>query len=270
MTDLHTRITEQPHDVLEIIARSMETRAAEPAMRAICARYMGGIGLPANARVLEVGCGNGAATKLLMRHANPAGLVGIDPSPAFVDMAANSFADEPRASFRVGDATDTGQPDAAFDAVVAHTVYSHLPDPAGALAEAHRVLKPGGRLIVFDGDYATITVALFENDPLQAAVDVILRNMVHAPYVMRHLPGMAAGAGFTVASMNSYGYVQTTSPDYLLSLLSRSVDAAVKAGEIGDELCLGFKQEAQRRVANGTFYGAILWVCMTAERTARP
>lgn len=270
MTDLHTRIREQPQDVLEVIARSMETRASEPAMQEICARYMNGIGPPGNARVLEVGCGNGAATKLLMQHASPAKLVGIDASPAFVDMAGSSFADEPRASFQVGDAVDTGQPDAAFDAVVAHTVYTHLPDPAGALAEAHRVLKPGGRLVVFDGDYATITVALFENDPLQAAVDVILRNMVHAPYVMRHLPRMATTAGFTVTSVQPYGYVQTSSPEYMLSLLSRSVDAAVQAGEFGDELCEGFKREAQRRVADGTFYGAILWICMTAERAVTP
>ena len=64
MTGLLARIREQPPEVLDAIAASMNVRASEPAMKAICARYMARITLPAGARVLEVGCGNGAATKI--------------------------------------------------------------------------------------------------------------------------------------------------------------------------------------------------------------
>jgi len=74
-------------------------------MKAICARYMARIAVPEGARVLEVGCGNGAATKLIMQHVSPAQLVGIDPSSAFIDMAGETFAGEPRVSFAIGDAT---------------------------------------------------------------------------------------------------------------------------------------------------------------------
>ena len=68
VTDLITRIREQPREVLDTIAKSMNVRASEPAMQAICARYMARIVLPHGARVLEVGCGNGAATKLAVRR----------------------------------------------------------------------------------------------------------------------------------------------------------------------------------------------------------
>ena len=78
MAGLLTRIREQPREVLDTIAKSMDVRASEPAMQAICARYMAQITLPEGARVLEVGCGNGAATKLIMQHVSPAQLVGID------------------------------------------------------------------------------------------------------------------------------------------------------------------------------------------------
>ena len=68
MTGLIARIKEQPREVLDAIATSMNVRASEPAMQAICARYMAQIALPAGPCVLEVGCGNGAATRLIMQH----------------------------------------------------------------------------------------------------------------------------------------------------------------------------------------------------------
>src|SRR5215813_13205841 len=104
MTGLLARIAEQPREVLNTIANSMNVRASEPAMQAICARYMAQIALPAGPCVLEVGCGNGAATRLIMQHVGPARLVGIDPSPVFIDMAAETFAGDPRASFAIGEA----------------------------------------------------------------------------------------------------------------------------------------------------------------------
>ena len=269
MTDLITRIRDQPREVLDTIAKSMNVRASEPAMQAICARYMAQIVLPQGARVLEVGCGNGAATKLIMQHLDPAQLVGIDPSSVFIDMAGETFAGEPRVLFALGDAVTTGQADASFDLVIAHTVYSHLSDPEGALAEARRILKPDGQLVIFDGDFATITVALFDGDPLQAAVGAVLRNMMHAPYIMRRLPALVTAAGFSVQSVEPHGYVQTTTPDYLLTLLSRGTHAAAQAGEIGRGLVDGFDREARRRVANGTFYGAILFLSLAARKKAK-
>jgi hypothetical protein len=54
VTDLIVRINEQPREVLDAVAASMNVRASEPAMQAICARYLAQIALPAGARVLEV------------------------------------------------------------------------------------------------------------------------------------------------------------------------------------------------------------------------
>jgi arsenite methyltransferase len=265
VTDLLTRIAEQPPEVLDAIASSMNVRAAEPAMQSICARYMGGIAAH-DARALEIGCGNGAATTLIMQHLRPARLVGIDPSFFFIDMARERFKGEPRVSFARGEAASTKQPDASFDIVIAHTVYSHLLHPPSALTEAWRVLKPGGQLVIFDGDFATLTVALFDDDPLQSAVRLVLRNLVHAPYIMRQLAALVSAAGFCAPSLEPHGYVQTTSPDYLLTLLARGVTAAGRAGEVGPRLVEGFEREAHRRVADGTFYGAMLFLSLTARK----
>ena len=265
MPDLYLRIAEQPDEVLEQIARAMDKRAAEPAMQRIAAQYLGRLERR-RGDVLEIGCGNGASTGLLLQHLEPTRFIGIDPSTGLIDRARSTHGTRPGVSFTVADALATGQPDASFDTVVAHTVFSHLADPEGALAEAFRVLRPGGRLAVFDGDYATNTVALFDGDPLQAAMTMAQRNLIHDPYIMRRLAGLARQAGFTVREIEAHGYVQTEAPDYLLSLIARGTSAAARSGECGADLAAGFEREAQERVAAGTFYGAILFVSLIAEK----
>ena len=94
----------------------------------------------------------------------------------------------------------------------------------------------------------------------------VLRHMVHAPYIMRRLPALVTATGFSVQSVEPHGYVQTTCPNYLLTLLTRGTKAAFQAGEIGQELVDSFDQEARRRVANATFYGAILFLSLTARK----
>jgi arsenite methyltransferase len=269
MSDLYLSIADQPDNVIDAIAASMDKRAAEPAMARICASYMANLPQPVDA-LLEIGCGNGAATALLLENVKPRSLVGVDPSDGLIARASEKFSDRDDVDFRVGDALATGQADASFDVVVAHTVFSHLADPAGALAEACRVLRPGGTLAVFDGDYATNTVALYEGDPLQATMTAAQRNLIHDPYVMRRLPALVRAAGFGNLQAEAHGYMQTENPDYLLSLVARSVDAATDAGDFGTELAAGFKSEASRRVAERSFYGAILFVSLIAEKPHEP
>lgn len=267
MPDLYLRIAEEADDVLATIAASMDKRAAEPAMQRIAARYLGRLDRRGG-DVLEIGCGNGASTALLLQHLAPARLVGIDPAPGLLGRASARHGRLPAVTFAVGDAVATGQPDAAFDVVVAHTVFSHLAAPEAALVEAFRVLRPGGRIAVFDGDYATNTVALFDGDPLQTAMGMVQRNLIHDPFIMRRLAGLARAAGFVVCGIEAHGYVQTDQPDYLLSLIARGAEAATRNGEIDRDLAAGLEREAARRVAEGTFYGAILFVSLIAEKPA--
>jgi ubiquinone/menaquinone biosynthesis C-methylase UbiE len=123
-------------------------------MQTIVRRYLSTLAVPDGARALELGCGNGASTRAFLQHLPVGELVGIDPSPAFVEMATEALGGDSGARFQTGDAGDTGQPDESFDLALAHTVLSDVPEPERALAEAFRVLRPGGQSVVFDGDYA--------------------------------------------------------------------------------------------------------------------
>jgi SAM-dependent methyltransferase len=109
---------------------------------------------PAKARVLEVGCGPG---HLSIRLAGQHGLevTGLDLDPAMIGRArANADrrgdGEVRRPSFLVADVARLAFPDGSFDLVVSTLSMHHWADPTAGLAELGRVLRPGGRALVWD------------------------------------------------------------------------------------------------------------------------
>ena len=109
---------------------------------------------PAGARVLEVGCGPGRLSILLARR-HGLDVTGLDLDPAMVgralanaDRAGNGAGQRPR--FLVGDVGSLAFPDRSFDLVVSTFSVHHWADPAAGLAEVGRVLRPGGRALIWD------------------------------------------------------------------------------------------------------------------------
>ena len=108
---------------------------------------------PAGARWLDVGCGTGALTETVLALANPAQVVGVDPSEAFLGEASARVAD-PRVSLRVGDAQALPLHDEAVDLVVSGLALNFVPDAGRALAESVRVVAAGGVVAAYVWDYA--------------------------------------------------------------------------------------------------------------------
>jgi 2-polyprenyl-3-methyl-5-hydroxy-6-metoxy-1,4-benzoquinol methylase len=114
----------------------------------LVAGCLAGVGLPAEPRLLDMGCGDGALAGLLYRRFGGA-ITGADPDAKAIALAEEMFARRGyRAAFRQVAGTDTGLPDGNFDAVVCSDVIEHVPDPVALLREIHRVLKPGGHLVL--------------------------------------------------------------------------------------------------------------------------
>ena len=103
-------------------------------------------------RWVDVGCGNGAFTEMLVERCAPAEVQGIDPSPEQLAFARSRLAPGAPAEFRVGDAMALPYADAAFDAAVMALVIFFVPDPAKGVAEMARVVKPGGSVSAYSWD----------------------------------------------------------------------------------------------------------------------
>ena len=108
-------------------------------------------------QVIDIGAGPCLLTEEMARAVGPAGrVVGIDLSNEMLSMGRVRCAGQPWVELGDADAVSLPFPKATFDAAVASQVYEYVGDLARALAEARRVLRPGGRLLVLDTDWDSI------------------------------------------------------------------------------------------------------------------
>ena len=131
------------------------------------------------------------------------------------------------------------------------------------------MLRPGGCLAAFDGDYATATVALGDHDPLQVCVDAMMAGSVNDRRVMRRLPRLARECGLEVTRTRSHGFIETGDGSYMLTVIDRGADMLQTSGRIGEDLAGALKAEARRRVSAGEFFGHIAYVSLIARKHDR-
>jgi len=130
---------------------------------------------------LDVGCGTGALTRLILENCQPKQITSIDSSADFIAHARNSINDT-TVQFKVGLAQALDLASNSMDAVVSGLVLNFVPQPELAVAEMLRVAKPGGKIGLFVWDYSAgmqmlryFWDAAVELDPRASELDEGLR-----------------------------------------------------------------------------------------------
>ena len=266
MPDIYAEITAADPATLDRLAAALELRAADLLQRGILMDFVSEVTFPEKANVLEIGCGTGAVTRFLASLPQVAQALGVDPSPVFITKARELAGQVRNLSFREGDGRALNYKDRSFDTVLFHTALCHIPKPDEALVEALRVLRPGGWLAIFDGDYASTSLATGNCDPLQCCADAVVDGLVHDRWLMRGLPAMLRSAGFDQARFRSYGYTSLPEPSYMFTLVDRGADLLLSGGRIGREMADALKSEARRRAEADGFYGLIVFAGAVARK----
>ncbi|MFC6021472.1 methyltransferase domain-containing protein [Plantactinospora solaniradicis] len=223
MTETHTAYTDT-----DTLIRLLDAAEAMPAAAALRARSYEVLRLPPGATVVDVGCGTARAVVELAEHAAQA--IGVDLDPAMLAAARRRF---PDIDVRAADATELPLADGQAHGYRADKVYHVLPDPHAALAEARRVLVPGGRIALLGQDWDTLVIDSDQPELTRRIVHARADSIPH-PRVARAYRNLLLDAGFHDVDVEVHTALFTDAS--MLPMFVGHTAAAQQAGVItGDE-----------------------------------
>ena len=144
--------------------------------RLVAEEFLAWLAIDARARWLDAGCGTGALSETILARATPRRVTGIDPAEAFVAFARHRLPDA-RIQFRIGDLQSLPVENGGFDIAVAGLVLNFVPEPARALSEMRRAVRPDGTVAVYVWDYAGEMQLLRHFWDAAAALDAAAREL---------------------------------------------------------------------------------------------
>jgi len=168
------------------------------------ARTRAALRLRAGERGLEVGCGIGLLACEMASEVGPSGhIICVDNSPGLI-AAARARAERnrllDRLEFVLGDAARLDFPAAGFDFVIAVQVYLYVAEIEQALAEAARVLRPGGRLVIVDTDWDSCVWLTSNRERHRRVLEARMRELSQ-PHLPPLLPALLGQAGLKLVNI---------------------------------------------------------------------
>jgi ubiquinone/menaquinone biosynthesis C-methylase UbiE len=176
--------------------RFLDEASAEESFQAYKQHSFALLELQPGQYVLEVGCGTGEDARAIAQHVAPGGhVVAVDGSQHMI--AAARQRTEGYAlpvEFQVADAQRLPFADDSFDASRADRIFMHLEAPAQALGEMRRVTRPGGRVLVYEVDFETLTLDLPPREHTRQILNTWCDGFRNG-WLGRHIPALFREAG---------------------------------------------------------------------------
>ncbi|MEO1112273.1 MAG: methyltransferase domain-containing protein [Pseudomonadota bacterium] len=216
--------------------------------------------------IADIGCGNGLLTLELSRTLGGHGkVVGIDPSEDMRGAAVRRCTDCPNVEIRTGTVTDLPLETASADKAVSLQVFEYLDDLPSAVTETKRVLKPGGKLVVGDMHWDTITWFSDNPDRMKAMLETWDGHLVER-CIPAILPPILREAGYRVESVTAVPFTSThLHPDGLANMMIHLMKPyVVRKGPFSRDDADAWAEEQVQLAESGRFFFSITHFVITA------
>lgn len=219
-------------------------------------------------RILDVGCGPGFYVAELAEMVGRDGAVtGVDASEQSLAVAAHRCAGLEHVALKPGDATAIPVEDDAFDAALSVQVLEYVQDVPAALAEIRRALRPGGRVVVWDVDWTTLSL----NTDDAERTDRVLRcwdEHLADPALPRRLAPLMREAGFADVRVEGHLFATTelTADTYGGSVIAFITGFTAGRESVGPDVATAFYDEQKALAEAGAFFFSVTQFCFSASR----
>ncbi|MET9919207.1 methyltransferase domain-containing protein [Streptomyces sp. NPDC006435] len=212
---------------------------------------------------LDLGCGPGTDLGALAEAVGSSGrVIGIDSSQEMVEQARRRTENLPAVEVEPGDIHTLPFEDGSIDRARTDRVLQHVTDPARALAEARRVLRPGGRLVMGEPDWDSLAIDHPDLEVSRAYTRHVTDRVVRNGVIGRQLARLALDAGFAVPTVVPVASVfrDVQAADQVLGI-QRNTERAVSAGYLPAPA----SQRWLDHLATGSFFAAVTLYVVVAE-----
>jgi ubiquinone/menaquinone biosynthesis C-methylase UbiE len=221
-------------------------------------------------RVLDVGCGPGFYCNELVDEVGPEGfVVGVDASPQMLGLAKRRCEAHSNVALQQGDVTALPVAGSSFDAALCVQVLEYVSDTAAALTGIHEALRPGGRVVVWDVDWATVSWHSLDPTRMERVLRTWEEHLAH-PSLPRILAPMLLAAGFVQVEMRAHGFASAEyDPEtYGVALVPVIRDFVSNRGDVREEEARAWAAEQRELGERREYFFACTQFCFTATRPA--
>lgn len=218
--------------------------------------------------VLDVGCGPGFYAAEIREDVGASGsIVGIDASEAMLAIASHRCEAHDNVRFQQASATSLPVEDTSFDAALSVQVLEYVTDVAAALAEIHRSLRRGGRVVIWDIDWSTVSWYTEDQSRMRRVLDAWDEHLAD-PALPRRLSALSLSAGFDDVTMYAHPFA-TNSFDpqtYGGALVPLLKDFVIGRNGISADEAEAWETEQRALDDQGRFFFSCTQFCFTANK----
>ena len=270
MSDVFLSIDNQPKESLSIISERLEMRSLKGQFAEFTNEYFSLLDFDKNSKILELGGGTGVIGRNFIEFNNFKGkYVVSDLSKELLNYGLNKAKKlklNTHLEFKQIDAmSDKVNEVDIYDAVIMHTLVSHVPNPALVIENAKKYLKKNGKIIIFDADYETLLMASGNKELDEIVNKAIKKGCVAQPKVMRVIPKIAKDLNLKLVNCKSNLLFEAGSANFFHGMGKALSTAVVKSNQLNKNIANKWILEIEKAMSEDTFFGMCPYITYIYE-----